>query len=154
MRVLIIAASLMAAVLLTGCSDVSKTAAGITEAGTLAPCPGKPNCRCSDVADEAHAIAPLTLSVAPSEAWAALKAHIAQQPRMTVITERDDYLHVEARTRLMRFTDDVEFHLRPDAGAIAVRSASRVGYSDLGANAKRLEAIRAALIAGGVIAPP
>lgn len=58
-------------------------------------------------------------------------------------TER--YLHAEARTRLLRFVDDVEFHLRPADGEIAMRSASRLGYSDLGANRRRLERLRAAL---------
>ncbi|MEC7418575.1 MAG: DUF1499 domain-containing protein, partial [Pseudomonadota bacterium] len=51
----------------------------------------------------------------------------------------------EARTRLLRFVDDVEFELREEAGIIAVRSASRVGYSDLGANRRRIEKIRQAI---------
>ncbi|MEO1573396.1 MAG: DUF1499 domain-containing protein [Pseudomonadota bacterium] len=143
---------LVAGALATGCSDVSKPAPGISAAGTLAPCPGKPNCRCSDVAGEDHGIPALSIPGEPGAAWAALKAYVDAQPRMKVIVERDDYLHVEATTRLMRFTDDVEFHLRADNGQIAMRSESRVGYSDLGANAKRLEAVRAALADKGVVA--
>jgi uncharacterized protein (DUF1499 family) len=45
----------------------------------------------------------------------------------------------------MRYRDDVEFLLRTDENEIAVRSASRVGYSDMGLNRDRIEAIRAAL---------
>ena len=45
---------------------------------------------------------------------------------------------------LLRFVDDVDAVVDPDAGVIHVRSASRVGYSDLGVNRKRVEAIRAA----------
>lgn len=145
------ATALLFAALTTGCSNVSKPAPGITDAGTLAACPDKPNCRCSDAADDAHAIAALNVTGDPAAAWAALKAYVAAQPRMEVIVDRDDYLHVEATTRLMRFTDDVEFHLRPEAGEIAMRSASRVGHSDLGANKKRLEAVRAALAEQGVV---
>jgi len=39
--------------------------------------------------------------------------------------------------------DDVEFWLDPVGGVIHVRSASRVGQSDFGANRARIEALRA-----------
>ena len=48
-------------------------------------------------------------------------------------------------SRLMRFRDDVEFLLDREARVFHVRSASRVGYSDLGANAARVERLRALL---------
>lgn len=44
----------------------------------------------------------------------------------------------------MGFVDDVEFLLEA-AGAIQVRSASRLGKGDLGVNRARIEAIRALL---------
>ncbi|MFK7889131.1 MAG: DUF1499 domain-containing protein [Gammaproteobacteria bacterium] len=124
---------------------------GITDAGTLTACPDKPNCRCSDVSGDDHSIAPLVLKGDAQAAWSVLKNYVEAQPRFKVISNDDHYLHVEARTKLLRFTDDVEFHLRPDDGQIAMRSASRVGYSDLGANKKRLEAVRAAMIEAGVV---
>jgi uncharacterized protein (DUF1499 family) len=43
----------------------------------------------------------------------------------------------------MGYVDDVEF--RKAADGVHVRSASRVGYGDMGANKKRVEALRAAL---------
>jgi uncharacterized protein (DUF1499 family) len=75
----------------------------------------------------------------------------------TVITEDDDtYMHCECSTALIGFTDDVELHLRPDAdgggGIIAVRSASRLGYGDMGTNKRRVEAIRGVLVAAGAVA--
>ena len=58
---------------------------------------------------------------------------------------------------LFRFTDDVTVHLR-DAGAglseARVRSASRVGRGDLGANARHVMDLRAALNARGMVADP
>jgi uncharacterized protein (DUF1499 family) len=45
----------------------------------------------------------------------------------------------------MGFVDDVEFYLDADAKVIHVRSASRLGQSDLGVNRKRIETIRAKL---------
>ncbi len=107
----------------------------------------------SDAADDAHRIAPLSVVADPNAAWQALSAYVQAQPRFTVLETGDDYLRIEARTRLMRFVDDVEFHLRPDAGHIAMRSASRVGHSDFGANRKRMEAVRTALAGNGVVAP-
>jgi hypothetical protein len=41
--------------------------------------------------------------------------------------------------------DDLIFHRRADAGVIAMRSSSRLGYSDLGKNRSRLEAVREAV---------
>jgi uncharacterized protein (DUF1499 family) len=48
---------------------------------------------------------------------------------------------VEFRTRL-GFVDDGEFALERQARVIHVRSASRVGYSDLGKNRGRVEELR------------
>ena len=51
------------------------------------------------------------------------------------------YIHCTAKTKLMGFIDDIEFLLDIEAGKIYVRSASRVGYSDLGKNRSRLDDI-------------
>jgi uncharacterized protein (DUF1499 family) len=63
-------------------------------------------------------------------------------PRTKVVSSGADYLKAEARSAVFRFVDDVEFRLDAETGLIHVRSASRVGYSDLGANRKRVEALR------------
>ena len=47
--------------------------------------------------------------------------------------------------------DDLELQLRAEDGIIAVRSASRVGYSDFGVNRKRVETLRQALEVAGVV---
>lgn len=52
--------------------------------------------------------------------------------------ETQDYLHFEVSTPLMKFVDDVEFFLLPGEELIHIRSASRLGKSDLDANYKRL----------------
>jgi uncharacterized protein (DUF1499 family) len=61
-----------------------------------------------------------------------------------VITETENYIHATFTSRIFRFVDDVEFYFMRDAPVIHVRSASRVGYSDLGVNRKRVEKIRQA----------
>ena len=62
-----------------------------------------------------------------------------QDAKKDILTE---YLYAEFATPLMGFVDDVEFYC--DGKVIQVRSASRLGYSDLGVNRKRIEEIRAA----------
>ena len=63
-------------------------------------------------------------------------------PRVTIISKDQKYLHAECRSLVLGFVDDLEF-LRDDAqGVIQVRSASRMGHSDLGVNRARVERIR------------
>jgi uncharacterized protein (DUF1499 family) len=55
------------------------------------------------------------------------------------------YLAATFSSDVFGFVDDVEFLISNDSGTVHVRSASRVGYSDLEVNRKRVEAIRARL---------
>lgn len=119
--------------------------------GRLAPCPASPNCVSSDAADPSKRVDPLRLRVDAERAWEILQGVLAGMPRTSIVRRGDDYLHAEARTLIFRFVDDVEFHLRPSEGVIAVRSASRVGYSDLGVNRRRVDEIRDALRRQGVV---
>ena len=110
--------------------------------GKFAACPTSPNCVNSQAADRHHGIGPLAFSGDAVTAMQKLADVVAVMPRTQVIQSRADYLYVEFSTPLMGFVDDVEFYC--DGKAIQVRSASRLGYSDLGVNRKRIEAIRAA----------
>jgi len=107
--------------------------------GELRDCPDKPNCVCSqeDADDPGHLVDPLHAD------WSALVEHVKADSATDVVEERADYLWVTYQTPLMGYIDDVEF-LRA-ADVIHVRSASRLGRSDLGANRKRVESIRQAL---------
>jgi uncharacterized protein (DUF1499 family) len=110
--------------------------------GKLAACPNSPNCVSSQSTDAVHQIAPLTFNTTPEQAIANLKSIIQSLPRTTIITESQDYLYAEFKSALMGFVDDVEFYLDRNANVIQVRSASRLGQSDLGVNRKRIETIR------------
>ncbi len=116
---------------------------GLTE-GKLRPCPASPNCVCTQASDEEHRIAPLKFEGTAEEALAKLKQVIESMPRTTIVKEDGNYLSVEFRTLVFRFTDDVEFALDPEKKQIDFRSASRIGYSDLGTNRRRMEEVRAA----------
>jgi len=67
-------------------------------------------------------------------------------PRTEVIEDTGDYIHTESTSRIFKFVDDAEFYLPKGENVIQVRSASRVGESDLGVNRRRIEQIRLALV--------
>lgn len=112
--------------------------------GQLASCPKSPNCVSSQTqpSDTVHYIEPLTYTSAPEQALANLKTIIQSLPRTEIINEADNYLYAEFKSALMGYVDDVEFYLDRDTEKIHVRSASRLGQSDLGVNRKRVETIR------------
>lgn len=115
------------------------------KAGKLTSCPNSPNCVVSQGAqDGEHAIAPISYTTDKATALAKLKAVIAAQPRATLLEQTEDYLYAEFASQLMGFVDDVEFYFDPAESVIQVRSASRLGQSDLGVNRKRIETIRTA----------
>ena len=113
----------------------SPTNIGINN-GKLTACPNTPNCVNSQapVTDKEHAIASLPLSGDLSSAMANLKQVVQAMPRTKIVKETNNYLYVEFASKLMGFVDDVEFYLDNDAQTIQVRSASRLGESDLGVN--------------------
>jgi 3-deoxy-D-manno-octulosonic-acid transferase len=61
------------------------------------------------------------------------------------------FLHAEATSRIFRFVDDLEVFRAHGSDELVVRSASRVGRSDLGVNARRVEDLRTLLVERGVI---
>lgn len=118
-----------------------------TSLGQFAPCPSSPNCVSTQSADEEHAIGPISYSGIKDSAKKRLVKIIGSLPRTRVVVDNEDYLHVEFTSRVFRFVDDVEFYLGVEDAMIHFRSASRLGHSDLGANRKRMETIRARFIA-------
>ena len=108
--------------------------------GRLKTCPASPNCVSSYAEDETHAIAPLQ---GDQLTLVKLGQHIASLDGTELVEQKDDYLHITYKSRLFGFVDDLELYF--DGSVIQLRSASRVGYSDLGANRKRIQALRAAV---------
>lgn len=108
--------------------------------GRLTPCPTSPNCVSSQSEGGASRILPLTFRDSPEQAFVRLLQLLENRGDTAVVEKTDDYLRVELRTTF--FVDDAEFVLNPARREINVRSASRLGYSDLGLNRRRLEDIR------------
>ncbi len=117
----------------------------------LVDCPDSPNCVSSFATDEQHGIAPLEVEGSFDAAWAALGDVIAGMERTETVKTSPGYIHAVQTSALMRYRDDLEFLANAAAGRIDVRSASRVGYGDMGVNRDRVESIRAALAERGVV---
>jgi len=109
--------------------------------GQLRPCPATPNCVCSEYQVESAFVEPLTYTTTAEQAWAKIKQVISETGG-SLIVEDADYLRVVYETPLLRYVDDVEFRQDKNLHRIHVRSASRVGKSDMGVNRKRVEKIR------------
>jgi uncharacterized protein (DUF1499 family) len=94
---------------------------------------------------QAAMIAPLPLVGDAAAAMLRLRGVVQALPGAALVEQRDDYLYVRFTSRWMGFVDDVEFWADPVAGVIQLRSASRLGESDMGVNRARIEQIRALL---------
>ena len=105
--------------------------------GRLAPCRRTPNCVSSQAepSDAEHYIAPLRGTME------AVRKAVESLPRATIVSERQNYLFAEFRSKLLGFVDDVEFF--HDGSVIQVRSASRLGRRDFAVNRRRIERLRA-----------
>jgi len=112
---------------------------GVTN-GRFAACRRTPNCVSSqaDPSDREHYVAPIPFR---GDAMAAVRRAVAAMPRATVISEKENYVYAEFRSKLLGYVDDVEFFY--DGAAIQVRSASRLGRRDFNVNRNRVEQLRA-----------
>ena len=123
------------------------TAPGLVD-GRLRACAPAPRCVCSDsdqTGDTGHWIAPIDLGGAADAArWRVVRETLAAAGG-AVTREDQGNLHATFTSRFFRFVDDLE--LRADGRRLQVRSSSRVGYSDLGANRARVEDLRQRLAA-------
>ena len=135
---------------LFSCSGARPTNLGVKDS-RLAACPSTPNCVSSDDADAGHLVPPFQLLRPAADAWHAMSSVVAGLPRAKIIRQTDNYLHAECSSAVFGFIDDLELHLRPEQNLIAVRSAARLGRSDLGVNRKRVEKLRSLLRSEAVI---
>lgn len=104
-----------------------------------------PNCRSSmaDPQNSTYYVAPLTYTCSREAARSKLMAVLKALPLTHLVKSDENYLYYQCRTKVFKFTDDVEFYFPAADGLIHMRSASRIGYNDWGTNLRRLEGIRA-----------
>ena len=114
----------------------------------LAPCPSEPHCVCSETgtnSDTEHWVEPIALPQLADELRWRVIGEVLAGSGASVVSQDAGYLHATYTSGLFRFVDDLE--LRLNGPQLQLRSSSRVGYSDLGANRKRVEDLRMRLTA-------
>jgi len=140
MKIEILSLISMTAIFASCCAKVPANI-GIKD-GRLNSCPDKPNCVSSESNDKLHHIEPFKYSTDFLTAKNAVIETIKSQERTVIVTDSGSYIHAEFKSKILRFTDDVEFLIDDKTKIINIRSASRVGYSDMGVNRKRVEILR------------
>lgn len=114
---------------------------GVTD-GQLAACPASPNCVSSQASDPGHHVAAMTYGSDSQAAITKMQQVIEAMEGAEIISTTYDYLYAEFTSQLMGFVDDLECYFPPEKQLIHIRSASRLGQSDLGANRARVEELR------------
>ncbi|MCB5162014.1 DUF1499 domain-containing protein [Marinomonas algarum] len=119
---------------------------GTTE-GLLKLCPASPNCVSTQASpdDVDHYIDPIVYTGDAKETQLAIEAFMLDQDNARIVSHTLGYVHFEVTSQLIGYVDDVEFYFPEADSVVHVRSASRVGYSDLGVNRKRVAQVRAML---------
>ena len=64
---------------------------------------------------------------------------VMDTPLTKIVEQTSKYIHAEAKTKWIRYTDDLLIKAIPEKGIIQVRSESRVGIGDNGVNQKRVD---------------
>lgn len=112
--------------------------------GMLAPLPSTPNAVSSQVESEHRGyIEPFSLQNG-TISLEDLRAIVQADEQAEIVAQDERYMHAVYSSNVFKFKDDVEFYVNEEENKIDVRSAARVGYSDMDVNRKRIESIRKA----------
>ena len=112
-----------------------------TTIGNFTDCPKKPNCVSTKNSYSKSYIEPIRYTGSRVEAIKILFMTLESFDDSRLKNIKNNYIYVEFVSKLFGFVDDVEFYFNKP-GVIEYRSASRIGYSDLGVNRNRMESIR------------
>ncbi len=83
-------------------------------------------------------MAPIPYTGTDSKEMEKIVKAVNSMPRCQITEQDSHYMRAEFTSLIFRFVDDVEFFIDDKEKVIQFRSASRVGYSDLGANRRRM----------------
>ena len=108
--------------------------------GQFKPLGSRPNGVSTQTKSNAKKVEPIVFEGDLESQMARVEKIIAAMPGSSIKQKENDYLYAVFTTPLMRFRDDVEIYLDHNSKELHFRSASRVGYSDMGVNRKRYDA--------------
>ena len=119
---------------------------GVTE-GFFKECPSSPNCVSSQTSpdDASHYAPPIAYTGERKDVQLLIESYFLNQGNARVVSSSLGYAHIEVKSKLIGYIDDLELYLPEEGGVLHFRSASRVGYSDRGVNRARIEEIQTLL---------
>ncbi|GGH85642.1 uncharacterized protein (DUF1499 family) [Pullulanibacillus pueri] len=110
--------------------------------GKLAACPRTPNCVSSTHTDLNRYMAPIEYDgFTLEEAKKILVEVLGTLPKIEIKKNDGQYIYAEAKTFVFEFFNDVEFYFDEEEKVIHFRSASRLGFADLGTNKRRIQSV-------------
>jgi uncharacterized protein (DUF1499 family) len=137
---ILLSASMLA--LLTGCAGAPKHLTQSPSSQTFTPCSVAPHCVSSQAAHGIHYVAPFSYTGSAQHAREVLLQTLRSSGSASVEEVDNGIVHATFRSTL-GFVDDVTFLIKPEQNIIDVKSSSRIGFSDLGVNSRRVERLRA-----------
>ncbi|MCK4866158.1 MAG: DUF1499 domain-containing protein [Gammaproteobacteria bacterium] len=138
---LLIFFSLVIYFFILGQQSKSKQTPGLID-GHLSKCPDTPNCFNTEIKDHArHYISPIKTSGNTSDSLSKLK-NIVRNMGGIIQVENENYFSAIFSSSVFGFVDDLEIRIDTKNNVIHIRSASRVGRSDMGINKKRIMLIK------------
>lgn len=105
-------------------------------------CPESPNCVSTKATKDTHYVEPIHFNKTPEDFKKFVEQILIKFPRTKLAHLENNYAHIEFTSLIFRFTDDVELFFDPAESKIHIRSASRIGHSDMGVNKKRVLKIK------------
>jgi len=113
--------------------------------GALSSLTRKPNCVSTQTDIKTKKVPPIGYQKSPSDQMQQVISVIESMPGAKIKQCTGHYLYAVFTSKILRFKDDVEIYLDDATKTVHFRSASRLGYSDLGVNRKRYERFASSL---------
>lgn len=111
----------------------------------ISNCPDKPNCVSTLTSSKDHKVEAWNLNKETPEVLKSIKSEILKLSRTKLVEETENSLHFVFTSMIFRYKDDVWFYADQSNKKLQFKSASRIGYSDLGANKKRMNKLKSLL---------
>ncbi len=122
-----------------GYKSQNGTAPGLVNS-KLKPCSNKPNCICTEYPeDKPHFTEAIKFSDEDTTILTQTIENAINNTGGTITDKQVDYISATYTSNIFRYVDDFEIRIDNKEKTIHIRSASRVGHSDMGTNLKRIE---------------
>ncbi|MGH4123952.1 MAG: DUF1499 domain-containing protein [Clostridium sp.] len=110
--------------------------------GKLAQMPNKPNAVSSETEEKDKKVEALVFKGNLKNSKDMIIKVIENYGNAKIIKKETNYIYAIFTTGIMKYHDDVEFYFDESKKLIQIRSASRIGYSDMGLNRERYNKLR------------